>query len=164
MTIVLQLAMFAGLTIWASLVCIASAGSLRAGRLPGPRETLAQFIILGLIVVLSVTIGAWLTIGLAHWRRWVAWSSFVAWMTVVLGSDVFIGPCLVWVGDCVVADDIRIPFYPREWIIRLGLLAIMMFVATAGIPAGRGLGMLWQAFRRQRWRARRRRLRHRSST
>lgn len=163
MAIVLQLATFAGLTVGMTLVCIVSAAELSAGRLPGPRDPLAQSIVVGLIAVLSVAVGAWLTIGLAHWRRWVAWSSFAAWMTVVLGGDVFIGPCLAWILDRIVTEDTRIPFYPHEWILRLGVLAALMLVAVAGIPAGNALGRLWQAFRRQRWRARRRRFRHRSS-
>lgn len=161
LAMLLQLALLGGLTALTMALCMTAAHELAARRIPGPTNTIERIIFLGVVIGLSVGIGAWLTVGLAHWRRWIAWLSFFAWTAVLMAMDVLIGPFAVRVLAQITDHHLSAPFRPEYWIIRLALLAAMMIVATLGIPVGMAIRHGWRAFRRQRWRARRRRLRGR---
>ncbi len=162
--LVSQLGAFSGLCTLLSVCCVVIADDLRRGRMPGPTDALSRGLVIGLVLLLCVGVGAWLTVGLAHWRRWIAWSSFSIWMVLVVGADVWLAPCAIWLLDQIATVDVRLTFRPEFWFTRMGVLAVLMVAAVAGIPVGSALQRLWKAIRKQRWRARRRRLRLRRLT
>lgn len=161
LAVALQLLTLGGLTALTMVFCIIAAHDVIRGRLPGPDDSVGRPIVLGLVALLSVGIGAWLTIGLAHWRRWVAWAAFSACVAALMSLDVLVAPFVISMLDRSLVGHIHLLFRPELWYIRLALLAAMMVVAVVGVPAGGALRRVWQVVSRNRWKARRRRIRRR---
>jgi hypothetical protein len=144
--VVVQLGLLAGLVAAATAVCVVFGDPprLRAGQV-----AVAFAIGLGL---LPIAVGAWLTAGLPHWRRAVAFAAFALLVALLLAMDVVALPFAI-----EMAATAGIP--PRDWIRygggewrdRLAILAVIMTVATAGIPVGALIVATWRRLE-ERWR------------
>lgn len=107
-----------------------------------PREEI--ILRLAACAAFAVALGAWLTAGLGHCRRLRTWL-------------VFLGAGAVMVSLVPLFDALP------EWLPeRYAMLALVMAVATAGIPVGMLARTAGRGIERVVWRSRRRRLRARS--
>jgi hypothetical protein len=156
-----QVVCLAILTAWFAIFA-AIAGERLVEGLRGPREVL----VFQAAACLGAAVGAgiWLTVGLSHWRRWVAFSAWTIWIAVVLSI-----PPLAGLADHALAEATgraatwRVE--PQVWAGGLAAAACMSAVGAAlGIPLGLMILKAHQSHRRYRWRARRRRLRKRRMT
>ncbi len=111
---------------------------------------------IGVTLLFTVCVGAWLTVSFAHWRdRFLPWLVYILLVGAALAVPRFLVPLIE---DGV--DGQTVLFEAADWLVRLVALGAMMAVATAlGIYPGRMLGRAFAGFRRWAWRARRRRLR-----
>jgi hypothetical protein len=112
----------------------------------------------GLLVV-PIAVGAWLTAGLGHWPRWAAWAAFFLLALAVVSINVILEPLVM---RTVLDHDVRWAASWSLWQRRAGVLAVIVIVATMGIPIGRLCRGMHAGAVRWLWRARRRRLRERS--
>ncbi len=158
--IILQLAALSGLLSLVAVVCFEFGDKLdRAGiHLQHPDGP----IILGLaLCALPIAVGAWLTAGLHHWRRWAAWCLFTFLAVLTLSFDCLVGPAITQ-GSIDLGLSVGYLECDFEiWRDRMLILVAMMIVASIGIPVGKLLMWGFGHTRRRLWRARRKRLRAR---
>jgi hypothetical protein len=153
-----QLSALGGLAALVVAVCVRFDGVLLRGGFDGGAGE-AWFELFASFALLPIALGAWLTAGLAHWRRGVAWGAFAALTAVLLSVDVLLAPALTQLARAGGSAIEPIAGETSRCAARLAVLAAIMTLAAAGIPAGRLTLLLHDRFRRSRWRARRRRLR-----
>jgi FtsH-binding integral membrane protein len=155
--LLVQIGLLGGLAAAATAACVGFADPppLRAGQA-------AIVIIVGLIL-LPLAVGAWLTAGLAHWRRAAALTSFALLVAMLLGMDTV---ALPFATEMVAAAGIPprhwIRYHGGEWLDRLAILAVIMTVAIAGAPLGALIRIAWRRVEAQWRRAARTRRRGRS--
>ena len=155
-----QLAFLAAFATGVVSACVLATEQYLGGyvAVPGELQRLVAFLAFG---VMPVALGAWLTAGLGHLRRLSAWLLFTALAIALLSVDSFGGPAVERLLD---VGGLSLPVMEFRWdrlLARLIVLTGIMIVATAGIPIGLMLRAAERDWRRNRWRARRRRLRAR---
>jgi len=125
-------------------------------------EDTGRQIVLGLSFgLLPISLGAWLTAGLHHWRTWAAWVTFGALALVLLSLDVLLWPAATKLARAFELSVHAEPYQREVWADRLWVLALVMTVAVAGIPLGRLMLAGARRLKRQSWRRRLRRMRAR---
>ena len=116
-------------------------------------------------VTLPVLTGVWMTIGLGHWRPWLAravWGLLIAgllsWDMLWLAFET-IGNRLGIVSGVGAEAHLQLAFY--DWILRVFILFVFLMFTFAGSPLGAVLLKIHARRRTRRWSRRRARLRRR---
>jgi hypothetical protein len=161
--LVFQLAMLTGGLSTVVAVCVLVGDAWSRGDLTVPRdeEVIVAFLA---FVVLPVALGTWLTAGFGHVRRRYAWFLFSLTGLVLVSLDC-VGLPLAQRG----LETIGLTASPVEfrWDLlsaRVAVLTVITTIAIAGIPFGMLARFGHRRWRRNRWQARRRRLRARRTT
>ncbi len=116
---------------------------------------------LGMSVGLSIFAGMWLTLGFAHWRRWVVWLTWSGVLSLVmLGSHVAIAGAHHSVGSLSELLTAALAEH-EEFLHRFAGLGGLTLVTGLVMLFARPLRGLWTRHRWRRWRARLRRARRR---
>lgn len=121
-------------------------------------ERLERAVHVGVVVLL---VGAWLTAGFTHWRRWLVWAAWGALMAGVLAIDPLIEPAVERIGRLLNDKITAGPFDTGGWMTHLTVLAGTLVIAAAGIPLGQGIRLGWARYRARRWSRRRVKIRAR---
>ena len=155
-TLLLQIVLLAGLVMGSvgSISGLADSPSNLTDMLRHDKWALA-----GPGVALPLLVGIWLTVGLGHWPRGSAWAVWAGLLTCLLAIEPILdapGPPAVEVFGLTAIPG---SFDMERWLRRLLILAVMLAIATGGIPIGRLLRGLHEKNRRARFRKRRARLR-----
>jgi hypothetical protein len=158
-----QLAMLIGGGAAVVAVCVFVGDAWILGDLVSPQreELIVAFFAFG---VLPVTLGAWLTAGLGHLRRFPVWLFFSLAALGLISLDC-VGEPLA--GRALEALGLSLTPFDFRWDLfsgRVVMLAAIMTIAIAGIPLGMLARVGHRSWRRSRWRARRRRFRARRTT
>jgi len=116
-------------------------------------------------VTLPVLTGVWMTIGLGHWRPWLAraiWGLLIAgllsWDMLWLAFET-IGNRLGIVSGVGAEAHLQLAFY--DWLLRVLVLFVFLMLTFAGSPLGAVLLKIHARRRTRRWSRRRARLRRR---
>jgi hypothetical protein len=116
------------------------------------------------VLVIPLLVGAWLTAGLSHWRRVLAWGGWLAWIAGWLAITM-IEPTYRPLSFGTVPELFKLNWTTftqallAEWLLPVGITALLLVIATTGIPLGYAALRVASAFRSWRWRWRRRRRR-----
>ena len=117
-------------------------------------------------VTLPVLTGVWMTIGLGHWRPWLAragWGLLIAgllsWDMLWLAFET-IGNRLGIVSGVGAEAHLQLAFY--DWILRVFILFVFLMLTFAGSPLGAVLLKIHARRQSRRWNRRRARLRRRT--
>ena len=158
-----QLAMLIGSMAAVVAVCVLVGDAWSHGdlTLPQREEVLLAFLAFG---VLPVALGTWLTAGLGHVRRRYAWCFFSITGLVLISLDC-VGLPLTQRGLETMGLTVS-PFEFRWDLLsaRVAVLTVIMTIAIVGIPVGMLARIGHRRWRRNRWQARRRRLRARRTS
>jgi hypothetical protein len=158
-----QLTMLASLGSAVVAACVLAGEQWVRGRLGvlDRMELVVAFLAFG---VLPVVLGAWLTAGLGHVRRTGAWLAFTILALGLLSLDCVGEPLTRQLIEACGLSLAQSDFRWDRFGARLVLLAAIMTIATAGIPLGMLARVGYRRWRRNRWCARRRRLRARRTS
>jgi len=158
-----QLTMLASLGSAVVAVCVLAGEEWVRGRL-GVLDRLELVVAVLAFGALPIALGAWLTAGLGHVRRWGAWLAFMSLALVLISLDCVGEPLTRRVLEACGFSLAQTDFRWDRFAARLAVLAVIMTIATAGIPPGMLARVGYRRWRHNRWCARRRRLRARRTS